>query len=774
MRFFPENTLKKHRARAIFLKYSETAGRKGSREAVNMEGIDKMNSRIIFKTFARGMTACALLAFAFGAVLSGAELNSDVPLTPKNYTKDLRNISALTVNFFENRHFNSAKIDEKKCDIICREYLRTVDSAKIFFTQTDIDEFLAKKNQFPREFERGNLSFAFTVFNRMLERYVMYDLFARELLKDPAALYNETDTLEIDRKNAPWAKNLEELRTLWRKRLINELIVQKITNRAADLEKQEQTAKNGSGKADVRNAAAEKPREAPERRILRRISQSRNYYAEMMPIDVLEFFLNAVAAAYDPHTSYMTPATHEDFDIDMSLKLTGIGATLTVDDGYVKIVEIVPGSPSDKDGRLQAGDRITAVQQEEGDAVDVVNMPLKKVVRQIRGPAGTRVTLTVLAARNGLGGVPDKIQLTRAEVIVKDREASKEIRLVPQPGGSVKKIGVITLPSFYMDFEHRGGKCASADVRRLLEELKAEHVDGVVMDLRSNGGGSLPDCVTMAGLFLREGPMVLVRSAKERESLDDTDGGEVVYDGPLIVMVNRLSASASEIFAGAIRDYGRGLVVGDSKTHGKGSVQFLQSLDPLIVWFAGKKIAAGNVKVTNAKFYRVNGESTQLKGITPDIVFPSFFDSMDMGEDKLENPLPWDTITSAEFTLDPHAGALLGALPALREKSRVRVAADQRFELLRADIVRFKKMKEEKTISLNFEQRWKLYLAEKKIVDEQNKLFKLETRQNPEKKQNADDEQTDLYLDETLRIMSDLIDVQKQPEADATALDRAS
>ena len=671
----------------------------------------------------------------------------------KQPTNELRGIAALAISCFARQHYNGTPLNARKCDLAFQEYLQSLDPAKMYLTDEDVQEFLSGRENFPRMFASGDLQLPFGIFNLVHSRQRLYAEFAKHQIAH--VVLDGNDTIQLDRKKAPRAKNVKELFELWKKKLTNDLILIHLSDRAIAREIEERKAKG-----DTKDLP-EIPKTTPQERLLKRIDQTIRYYAGMEPIDVLEIFLNAVAAAYDPHTAYLTPVSDEDFNISMSLKLFGIGAVLTSEDGYTKIVEVIPGGPAAKDGRLQPGDRISAVAQAGKDAEDIINMPLNKVVRRIRGPVGTDVILTVLPAKNGgVNAVPVKIRLTRAEVVVKDSEATGEVRTIRSASGKDRKLGVISLPSFYMDFDaaRKGDpnyKCASRDVRKILEDFKKQGVDGVVVDLRSNGGGSLPDAVALSGLFIKSGPVVQVRTPSEVESYDDPDKGEIVYDGPLVVLVNRLSASASEIFAGVIRDYNRGIVVGDSKTHGKGTVQNMNSLDPLIVYLLGRRIKAGSIKITCAKFYRVNGESTQLKGVVPDIVFPSFFDTMDMGEDKLDNPLEWDKIAPVVSGKD--GLPLDRILPSLREKSAARVAASADFNLLKKDIERFEKIQAEKNVPLNLEIRWKKYLEEKKIADEQAKLFKLEDR-TTQKKDKKKDDQKDLYLDETLNILNDLIE----------------
>ena len=670
----------------------------------------------------------------------------------KEKLRDIAGISRLTISCLTRRHYNAAPLDQKKAEMAFQEYLKYLDPMKVYLTEEDIAVFRKDSENFARSFSSGNLQLAMQMYQLVRQRQKEYCDFAEKLLENlPAGFLDGNDTYLIDRKDAPWLSSSSQLKALWEKRLKNELIVLTLSDRAIE---QEIKAKKEAKAADI----PEMPKKTAAERLKQRLEYLRRIGEETEPIDVAEMFLNSIAAVYDPHSAYLSPVSDEDFNISMSLKLSGIGAVLTIEDEYTKIVEIMPGGPADKDGRLQAGDRIIAVAQGNGEAEDILGMSLQKIVRKIRGPVGTQVTLTVLQAKNGgVNSVPVKITLTRAEVMVKDSEAKGEVRVIKDEKGKERKLGVISLPSFYLDFDAASQgdpnyKCASRDVQKILQDFNRQGVEGVIIDLRSNGGGSLQDVVKLCGLFIEEGPMVQVRTKESTETLEDEDGGEIVYDKPMIVLVNRLSASASEIFAGAIRDYGRGIVIGDSKTHGKGTVQTIQHLDPMMPFMVGKKIKGGSVKITIAKFYRVNGESTQLKGVVPDIIFPSFFDAMDLGEDKLDNPLPWDTIKPARYRVFSGAAALEARLPKLKERSAARVAASNDFQILGADIARFKKMQDEKEVSLNLEKRWVSYQEEKKISEEQLKMFKLDQDSKEKEKK-----QKDIYLDESLNVLLDMI-----------------
>ena len=453
--------------------------------------------------------------------------------------------------------------------------------------------------------------------------------------------------------------------------------------------------------------------------------------------DVLEFYLTTLAHVYDPHSDYMGKSQLEDFSMGMNLALFGIGAVLQTDeDGYCKIKEVKPG-PALKSGKIKPDDRIVAVAQGTNEPVDVVNMPLKKAVQLIRGPKGTEVRLTILPANATDPSTRKVVTLVRDEIKLEDSEAKAKLIEMPDGKGGKLRLGVIHLPSFYatMDVMSSANKSTSrsttADVTRLLVKLAEEKVGGVILDLRHNGGGSLPEAIKLTGLFIRQGPVVQVRDPGDEVLVEkDNDPGQL-YDGPLIVLTDRFSASASEILTGALQDYGRALVVGDSSTHGKGTVQTLTQLLSLPGMRENLSTTndPGALKITIRKFYRPSGSSTQLKGVTPDIVLPSIDNIAEIGEGSLENPLPWDTIPSADYN---RLNRVAPELEELRHRSDLRVATGKEFTYVREDIERYKKMQADKTVSLNETKRLKELREDeaRKIARDQERA----ARKDPEPK----------------------------------------
>ncbi len=706
----------------------------------------------------------AVTLFLLSAVLNAADT---APKTDKyKQTPEMATISRAAAYLIANSHFNQQQINETISSQLFDDYFAALDPTRMFFTTEDIKSFEPQKKQLGTQIRMGNVQFAFDVFRLFVKRLEEYEKFTAEYLrKKPALTTNEE--FDVNRSKAPWAANRAELEQLWMKKTKNDLILLNLMELAKkeDAKKEGKPEKVVSGKEQKEKAKAAvklPPPSTPEERTLKRVDQFVQFYKNMEAVDVLEVYLSSLTRIYDPHSEYMSPRTEEDFNIGMKLSLVGIGALLTNEDGYTKIVKIIPGGPADVDGRLKAEDKIIAVAQENSDPVDILDMPVSKVVEHIRGEENTKVSLTVLDGSKGAGAVPTVITLKREKVRLKESEASGKVHEITQNGKKLR-IGVITLPSFYIDFEaawrgDRNYKSSTRDVVNLIKEFTAKApLDGLVMDLRSNGGGSLLEAVTLTGLFIKDGPVVQVKDIKGKSVDEDNDGGKILFGGPLAVLTNRFSASATEIFAGAIKDHQRGIILGDSKTHGKGTVQRVIELEKYTA-FLGAKIPVGSIKLTSAKFYRINGESTQLKGVTPDIVYPSFSDTMDIGEEKLPHAMAWDTIQPLNYNVfDPNLSALI---PVLKERSEQRIRNNPEFSLLKKDIETFRKIRDRKTVSLNLEKRWQEYLAEKKLHDEQEKLMRLDMGSNSDASKK---EIKDLYLDETLNVVADYITLNSRP-----------
>ena len=731
------------------------------------------------KFFCRRQIIFILLTFFFLPALCvyGSRPEKKAPLSPG---KNMGAITRTALYLLTHEHFLLQKVDEGLSAKLFDEYFKALDPSRIYFTQQDIAAFESQRRLLGVQLRQGNVQFAFDVYNVFLRKLAAYEKFTVEYLKTKPSL-NGSDFYAYNRSKVPWETSEQALRRIWEKKIRNDLILFELLDRSRQQEaKQKNTrpAKKDSKKLSEKNVvpAGKVPAKikelTPEERTVKRLSRFLQHFRNLESMDVLELYLSTLFGIYDPHSAYMAPRTVDNFNINMKLSLVGIGAVLTSEDGYTKIVRIIPGGPAERDKRLKAEDRIIAVAQENAEPVDIMDMPLNKVVSMIRGEENTKVTLTILESSKGNSAVPVNITLTRAKVPLKDSEVSGKLHKI-KAGNRVNRIGVITIPSFYIDFSaaYRGDpdyKSSTKDVIRTFRDLSKEGpLDGLVIDLRSNGGGSLLEAVTLSGLFIPEGPIVQVRSQYNCKTNSDQDGGKIIYNGPLALLTNRFSASAAEIFAAAIQDYKRGILLGDSKTHGKGSVQSLIELDRY-TFFLGSGAPAGSVKLTNAKFYRVNGASTQLRGVSPDIVFPSFTDVMEVGEDKLDFALKWDKVSPVPHV--PFFRDFENLVQCLRESSRQRVEKNSGFLLLKKDIAALKDLRQRKEVILNLEKRWKEYLAEKKLQEEQKQLLRTDVEEVTSSA-GKKTEQTvkDLYLQEALAVLGDWIRMQRSPVSGATA-----
>ena len=567
--------------------------------------------------------------------------------------------------------YRSAPLDDQLSNDIFRRYLESLDGEKLFFTQADIRRFEPYRDTLDDSIKSQNLRAPYDIFGTYVQRVDQRVAYARSLLAKPMDL-SAKESWVYDREHAAWAADGNELNELWRKYVKNDMLRLKLAGRSQD---------------EIRKT------------LDKRYAQLASRVRELRGDDVFESFMNAYATSIDPHTSYMSPRSAENFNMTMRLSLEGIGAVLQRQEEFVVIRTIVPGGPASKSGKVQVGDRVVAVGQgDSGPMTDVVGWRIDDVVDLIRGKKGTKVRLDVIPADAGTDGAHKLVSLVRDKVKLEEQAASKKII---DAGG--RRIGVIELPGFYLDFEaaRRGdpdARSATTDVARLLGELRAAKVDGIVMDLRDNGGGSLVEAVELAGLFVDRGPVVQVRESGGRISVErDKDPG-VAWDGPLAVLVNRSSASASEIFAAAIQDYGRGIIIGEP-TFGKGTVQNLIDLDR---WPGRKDERFGQVKLTIAQFFRVDGTTTQFAGVVPDIQFPVTVDASEFGESTYDNALPASKIAAASHVNLGNFGPML---PRLDTQHDARVAKDQEYQWLIEDVARFRAEREKKTISLNEAER---------------------------------------------------------------------
>ena len=568
----------------------------------------------------------------------------------------------------DSRYVYRAKpLDDALSLEIHRRYLESLDAQKLFFTQADITRFDAYRTRHDDAIKNQQLGAAYDIFTTYVKRVDERVAYANRLLAKPFD-FSTNDTWLYDREDAAWAANAAELDKAWLNYVKNDALRLKLAGRSQE---------------EIRKTLGKRYAGIAER------------VHELRGDDVFETFMNAYATSIDPHTSYMSPRSAENFNMQMRLSLEGIGAVLQRQEEFVVIRTIVPGGPAGTGGKLKVGDRVVAVGQgASGPMTDVVGWRIDDVVELIRGKKGTQVRLDVLPADAGADAKPSTIAIVRDKVKLEEQAAQK--RVIDVDG---RRIGVIELPTFYLDFDakRRGDKdarSATADVARLLRELRTQKVDGVVIDLRDNGGGSLLEAVELTGLFIDTGPVVQVRETGGRVSVESDDVGGVAWDGPLAVLVNRSSASASEIFAAAIQDYGRGLIIGEP-TFGKGTVQSLIDLDR----FPRKDdVKFGQVKLTVAQFFRVDGGTTQHAGVVPDLQFPVTLDASEYGESSFDNALPATRIAQAAHA---NVGNFTTLGPQLKARHKARVAKDAEFGWWAQDVATFRADREKKTLSLN-------------------------------------------------------------------------
>ncbi|WP_165666858.1 carboxy terminal-processing peptidase [Metapseudomonas otitidis] len=569
------------------------------------------------------------------------------------------------VELLKRHHYNKPPLNDERSVKIYEGYLKMLDPAKMYFTAGDIAEFNAWKTQFDDFLKKGDLQPGFTIYKRHLDRLKERLDFAIAMLGKGVDTIDFTvdETLETDREKATWAKDRAALDDLWRKRVKDEVLRLKLAN---------------------------KEPKAIQELLIKRYKNQRSRLGQTRGEDIFQAYINAFAQTYDPHTQYLSPDNAENFDINMSLSLEGIGAVLQSDSEHVKVVRLVPAGPAEKSKQIAPADKIVGVAQGNGEMVDVIGWRLDEVVKLIRGPKGSVVRLEVVPASNAPNDQTSKIvSITREAVKLEEQAAKKSVIKLEHDGQSFK-LGVIEVPAFYLDFKaFRAGnpeyKSTTRDVKKLLGELQKEKVDGVVIDLRNNGGGSLQEATELTGLFIDQGPTVLVRNSDGRVDVLADENSGVFYKGPMAVLVNRLSASASEIFAGAMQDYHRALIIG-GQTFGKGTVQTIQPLNH------------GELKLTLAKFYRVSGQSTQHQGVIPDIEYPSVVDTKEIGESALPEAMPWDSIRPA---IKPEVDPFRPFLAELKARHDARTAHNPDFVYSRERLALAQKLMKETVVSLN-------------------------------------------------------------------------
>ena len=656
-------------------------------------------------------------------------------------TSTQKKVERLVYGILSNYHYRKIPVNDSLSSKIYDAYLKELDPNKVYFLASDIKELEDYRFTIDEQLNLGDLTSAFKIFNlyqvRMKERFA----FIHEVLNQKQD-FSIDETYAPNRDKATWANSKSELNDYWRKDIKRQLLDWKI-----------------GGKADT----------TAVRELKDRYKRSEKYIAKTKSEDVFQIFMNAYTESIDPHTSYMIPKAAQEFNKDMAQSFEGIGATLRLEGDYVTIQDLVPGGPAFKSKLINPKDRIVGVAQgDDGAFVDVIGWFTDDAVKLIRGTKGTVVRLKLLPASGVTGSPTSEVRLVREKIKMEEQKAKKEMLLLMRDGKPYK-LGLITIPMFYRDFEGARKKeqdfnSTSADVRKFINEFKQEGIDGLVLDLRNNGGGSLIEAVDLTGLFISQGPVVQRKQSDGRISQEIDKNPDIAYDGPMSIMINRFSASASEIFAAAIQDYKRGVIIGE-QSYGKGTVQ---SVVDLSNYLSDEKEEVGQLKITLEKFYRINGSSTQHKGVSPDFALPSAFSAEEFGESSQPSALPWDMIPTTNYKVVQNVNQ--ESLNKLQSAFQFRLKTKPELIKLREDFDRWKKLKEQNSIALQFEKRKKELDDQKKKPDEaltvmdalsvsstEEVAVSADSKKEKKEDQVKDKHAKDAYLKEAQQIMIDLI-----------------
>lgn len=641
-----------------------------------------------------------------------------------------KRINQIITQILGNYHYKKQPLNDSLSAVIFDQYLKTLDNNKLYFLKADVESFEKYKYLLDDHLKEGNLTAPFEIFNVYKNRLNERIIHIKKLLEKEFD-FSKDESFVMDREKAEWATTKDELDELWRLRLKNDALNLILSG------------KDFKGASEI---------------LVKRYENFHKIILQYEPEDVFSLYINSYSQVFDPHSDYFSPATSENFSIAMKLSLEGIGATLRSENDYTIVQSIVPGGPAAKSGLLNEEDKIVAVAQgEEGEFVDIIGWRLDDAIQLIRGKKGTVVRLQILKAKEGNSALPTEIQIVRDQVKLEEQAAKGEILNLNENGYNFK-LGVIKLPSFYTDFEGQQKglpdyRSTTRDVKEIIKNFKKEKVDGVVVDLRNNGGGSLQEAITLTGLFIKEGPVVQVKNTANIIEINQDPDPTILYDGPLAVLVNRFSASASEIFSAAIQDYGRGIILGEN-TYGKGTVQNLIDLNRSML-VQNKKL--GQLKLTIAKFYRITGSSTQNKGVQPDIVFPSLYSAEEFGESSKPSALPWDSINPAPYSKYSDVSKFL---PALTKNHKSRSQNDPEYQMLLEDIEEFKVNRQKNIFSLNEterkEEREKVEVRKKQREEERQKITGIKVEDKKEANAPVSNP-SDYELKESGRILADLI-----------------
>ncbi|TRY30072.1 carboxy terminal-processing peptidase [Aliiglaciecola sp. M165] len=672
------------------------------------------------KQFVRSSIYSALFCLSAAASVSAIAVSSSKTIEeiPELAQESQHSASAKRISsHFLRSHYKPIEIDDELSAKMFDRYIRSLDFNRNVFLKSDIDNLEKYRLNFDEAIARGNLSDAYSIYSLNLKRRVERYQFAISLLDKPFNFEQKGDALEFDREEAPWVKSVAELDELWRQRVKYDALNLKLAGKEQDKIKELLTKRY--------------------ERAIKRLTQTKSE-------DVFQTVMNSFARSVEAHTSYLSPRNAERFQMEMNLSFEGIGAVLQSEDDFTVIRSIVPGGPAELTKKIKPEDKIVGVAQEDEEFIDVIGWRLDEVVELIKGPKGSIVRLQVVKGSSE-SAVPEVVSITRDKIKLEDRAAKSEI-YVPETGPNQgEKLGVISIPSFYNNLH--------ADVKKELASLKEQDIQGLIVDLRGNGGGSLTEATLLSGLFFDRGPVVQIRTSAGRTRIEQDTDGVTFYDGPMTVLVDRYSASASEIFAAAMQDYGRAVVLGE-QTFGKGTVQQHRPLGRIYDLYSNP---LGSIQYTIAKFYRINGGSTQHKGVVPDVKFPSAIDPAEWGESQEENALPWDSIARANYTT---VGDTTSALSVIKQNYLGRINANPEFAYIFEDIDTYQKEKDKKTISLVESQRVKeKQEREAKRLKRANERLE---RAGLTKVENLDDlpeelDEIDPFLDEAANITFDLV-----------------
>lgn len=708
------------------------------------------------KTLIGGLLLAVVIAFA-----------ATTPHTEETNTDKDQVLIDLIVNGISANHYEETPIDNDFSERVYTLYLKNMDYSKRFFLKEDVETLSLYKHKLDDQVRDRNLEFMDLTVDIYKKRLKQIEAYTKDILSKPFN-FEKIENIEVDPEKRDFATDEKQHKEYWR-RYLKYQVLTRVASRMDEMEK----AQNDGNEdveiitlAEVEAEVREKVLKTHEDWFHRLDRQEREEYRNI--------YLNAFASAFDPHTNYFPPKDKENFDISMSGKLEGIGAQLREEGSYIKVTSIVPGSPSWKQGELKAGDIILKVAQGDEEPEDIVDVSIDDAVKLIRGPKGTEVNLTV----KKIDGTISVISIIRDVVILEETYAKSAII---KKEGLGHKVGYISLPKFYADFSNTGGRNSGDDVKKEVLKLKEDGIDGLVIDLRNNGGGSLQDVVEMAGLFIETGPIVQVKPRGGAPYMLEDRDPTIVYDGPLVILVNEFSASASEILAAAMQDYGRAIVIGSKNTFGKGTVQRFFDLDDFVTPDLNDLKPLGVIKLTTQKFYRVNGQTTQLNGVASDIVLPDAYAYMELGEKEEDYPLQWDVIDPARYTVWNNN---LSNFREVENNSNKRVKSNELFGLMMENAVRLDEQSDDSEYSLHLG----IYQEEMKKRERESKKYEdIEREQEDitvttlksdkpaidadESKQERTKEwhkniRKDIYINEALLVVKDMIELPKHPVTD--------